>query len=63
MNIFERIKKFFQEVRQELKKVTWPSRADTIRYTLIVVVISLGVAFFLGASDFVFQWVMNKFLI
>ncbi len=63
MNIFGKISNFLKEVRQELKKVTWPSRQDTIKYTLIVIVISLGVAFFLGAADFVFVWLINNFLI
>jgi len=54
---------FLTEVRQELKKVTWPTRKETIRFTLMVVFISLGVAFFLGAADFVFTWLLNKFVI
>ena len=61
--MFSRIANFLKEVRQELKKVTWPTRRDTVKYTVIVVVISLAVAVFLGAADFVFTWLMNKFVI
>ena len=39
MNIF----KFVNEVRAEISKVTWPTRADTIRLTIIVLGISVGV--------------------
>jgi len=63
MNIFSRIGKFFKEVRLELKKVTWPSRQETINYTLMVIGISLAVALFLGLLDFLFSWLINKFLI
>ena len=63
MNIFLRVPIFLREVKQELKKVTWPSRQETIRYTMTVVLISLGVAFFLGFSDLLFSWLMNKFVI
>ncbi|HCX28146.1 MAG TPA: preprotein translocase subunit SecE [Candidatus Portnoybacteria bacterium] len=63
MNIFSRIGKFFKEVRLELKKVTWPSRQETINYTLMVIGISLAVALFLGLLDFLFFWLINKFLI
>lgn len=54
---------FLSEVRAELKKVTWPSRQDTLRYTLMVIGISLAVALFLGAMDFLFGWVINTFII
>ena len=40
----------------EMKKVTWPSRKETYRYTILVVVISLATAAFLGALDFVFNY-------
>ncbi len=54
---------FLTEVRAELKKVTWPTRQETMRYTWAVIGISLGVALFLGLADWVFQWAMNRFVI
>ncbi len=54
--------KFIQEVRTELIKVTWPTRAETLRITLIVVVISFAVGVYLGALDFIFAE-MLKFLV
>lgn len=63
MNFFTRIANFFKEVSAELKKVTWPTRQEIIRYTWAVIGISLGVALFLGAADLLFQWLMNKFVI
>ena len=44
---------FVGEVRDELKKVTWPKRAEVVRLTLVVILISLVVAAYVGALDFV----------
>lgn len=35
----------------ELKKVTWPTRAQTLRLTGIVIIISLIIAFYIGIID------------
>ncbi len=58
-----KITTFLKEVRQELKKVSWPSRQETIKYTLIVIGVSAAVAIFLGGLDFLFVWVLNKFIL
>ncbi|MFP4346842.1 MAG: preprotein translocase subunit SecE [Desulfococcaceae bacterium] len=42
---------FLREVRAELKKVTWPSRKQTLGSTLVVIVLVMIIAFFLGAVD------------
>jgi preprotein translocase subunit SecE len=42
-------KQFFREVRVELKKVTWPSRKETIASTSVVLITVILVAFFLGS--------------
>jgi preprotein translocase subunit SecE len=39
----------------EMKKVTWPSKKETVTYTVLVINISLAVAAFLGSLDFIFQ--------
>ncbi|PIS34892.1 MAG: preprotein translocase subunit SecE [Parcubacteria group bacterium CG08_land_8_20_14_0_20_43_9] len=45
---------YLKQVRTEVKKINWPTRKETIRYALTVVVISAAVAIFLGGLDFVF---------
>ncbi|MEK7090740.1 MAG: preprotein translocase subunit SecE [Patescibacteria group bacterium] len=40
--------------RLELKKVNWPTKQDTMRFTAIIIGLSLAVAVFLGSLDFVF---------
>ncbi|MBU2068270.1 preprotein translocase subunit SecE [Patescibacteria group bacterium] len=54
---------FLKEVRIELKRVTWLTRQDTIKQTLIVIGFTLAVAAFLGGLDFLFSWLLNKFVI
>jgi len=54
---------FLKEVRVELKRVTWPTRQQTIKYTLIVIGLSLVVAAFLGGLDFFFTWLLSNFVI
>ena len=48
-SIFSRIAKFFREYKAELKKVTWASRQDTFRNTVVVgvTVIVVGVVVYL----------------
>ncbi len=48
-NIF----KFFSEVKEELVKVAWPSREQTIRYTVLVIIVAVAVGLFLGGLDYI----------
>ena len=58
-----RIITFLKESRAELKKVRWPTREETIRYTVSVVIISAALAVFLGGLDYLFQFILNTFLL
>ena len=42
---------FLREVRIELKKVTWPSRAQTMGSTAVVIILVIIISFFLGLVD------------
>ncbi len=57
-----KINRFLKEVRQEVKKVTWPTRTETVRYSLMVVAASLLVAAYLGGIDYIVTTVMNNFV-
>ncbi len=61
--MFERIKLFLSESKQELKRVNWPRREETVRYTIFVIVLSLGVAAFLGILDYIFIQVLQKIIL
>ncbi len=43
---------YFNETKAELKEVKFPSLAQTITYTVVVVLLSIVVAALLGAVDF-----------
>lgn len=47
----------------ELKKVVWPTREQTIRYSLIVIGLSVVTAVFFGVLDFAFNFGLEKFII
>ena len=61
--MFNRIKIFIQESRRELRRVNWPTRQETKRYTLFVIGLSLVVASFLGLLDFIFVYILENVLI
>lgn len=45
---------FLKQVRTELAKVVWPTREETIKLTLVVIGVSVGVGLFIGALDITF---------
>lgn len=45
---------FLRETVEELKKVQWPTRQEVIRLTLVVIIVSVVVGFFIGGIDFIF---------
>jgi len=42
---------FLREVKVELKKVTWPSRKQTMGSTLVVIILVMIISLFLGVVD------------
>ena len=62
MKLIIKLFTFLKEVRLEMKKVNWPSRKETIKYTLIIVGVSLSVAVFLGGLDYIFSTILNKYV-
>lgn len=55
-------KQFFREVKVELKKVTWPSRKETIASTSVVLITVILVAFYLGIVDLGLSRLIRIFL-
>jgi len=47
----QKIFQFIKETRYELKRVTWPSRKETVAGTAVVLIIVLIIAAFLGIVD------------
>lgn len=63
MNFFNRIIQFVGQSRTELKKVVWPTRKETIRHTLTVIIMSGALALFLGGADYVLQLILKTFVL
>jgi len=57
-----KIANFLQSVRSEAKKVTWPSRAEILRSTIIAIVAIIVFAIIIGGIDILFLQLL-KFLI
>jgi preprotein translocase subunit SecE len=50
-----RLVRYIRDSYAEMKKVTWPTRKETIKITIVVIIISLSVAAFLGLLDYIFS--------
>ena len=61
-NIFQQGIEYLQEVQSELKKVTWPTRKQTLGTTLVVIVLVAIVSIFLGMFDYGFSQLIHAVL-
>ena len=50
---------FLTEVRNELKRVTWPSRKEVYATTLVVILVSVFFAAYLASVDWVLSHIVN----
>jgi len=53
---------YLREAVDELKRVTWPSKKEATRDTLVVIALSLGIALFLGVLDYIFNLGLQQLL-
>lgn len=51
--------KYLTEVRQELQRVTWPTRKQTWEKTAIVIAVSIAVGIYIGVLDSLFTRLMT----
>lgn len=56
------IKTYIEETKGELRHVSWPTKAEAINYTFMVVVISLATAAYLSLFDGLFASVLKMLL-
>jgi len=49
--MLEKLKKYLKETAGELRKMTWPTKNELIGSTVVVVIVSLVVAVFIGIVD------------
>jgi preprotein translocase subunit SecE len=62
---FERARLFLSEVRNELKRVTWPSQKEVYATTVVVILTSAFFGLYLFALDAIllkaYEWVLHTF--
>jgi preprotein translocase subunit SecE len=61
----ERARVFLSEVRNELKRVTWPSQKEVYATTVVVILVSVFFGLYLFALDVgidaVVMWIFRRF--
>ena len=58
-----KITSYFISSYAEMKKVSWPTRNQTINYSLLVIGLSVGFALFFSLLDYIFNLGFEKFFI
>lgn len=59
MHLAAKLTAYIKESVGEMKKVVWPTKKQTITYSIIVVVMAIGVAVFFAVLDYVFNWLLE----
>ena len=63
MAVQDNVVHYLKETRAELRKVSWPTRQEAIRLTLIVLAVTFAMAIFLGSVDLLFNrlfaWIVS----
>ena len=54
---------YLKETKGEMNHVSWPTRGQTILFTVVIIAISFFTAAFLGFFDFVFSFLLDTFII
>ena len=53
---------YIKEVKAESKNVKWPSKKQIINYTLVVIVLSIILALYVGGLDALFAKLLSKII-
>jgi preprotein translocase subunit SecE len=59
--MIEKIRQFLLEVRGEMEKVTWPGRPEVRAATVVIIVLVILLAVFIGGVDFIVNRVLGLF--
>ena len=60
-NVFQRLAIFFQEVRSEMQKVTWPTMEDLKVSTYVCILLLMIMAVITYGLDLTFNWLILQF--
>jgi preprotein translocase subunit SecE len=62
MEFLGRVQQFFREVAAEFRRVTWPNRTEVTNSTVVVLVVVVVLAFYLGAVDVGLSRIVERIL-
>jgi len=62
IRMLKKVRTFFEQVRGELRKVSWPNREELTRSTSVVLIMLMVTAAIIGLLDFVFRVLILKSL-
>ncbi len=54
--------RYFKETRAEIGKVTWPTREEGIRLTIVVLTVTIVASIFLFSVDTLFSYLITQFV-
>ena len=57
-----KITEYILETKAEMKHVSWPTRKQTVIYTIIIAAVSVGISIYLGFVDYIFSVALQKFI-
>lgn len=52
--------RWVMDIISELRRVTWPSRHETMHLTIVVILVSLLFGVLLGGADLFFSWLVEQ---
>ncbi|MDA8611437.1 preprotein translocase subunit SecE [Candidatus Pacebacteria bacterium] len=53
---------YIRETKGEMKHISWPTRRQTTVFTIIIVIVSLFIAAYLGLFDWIFTGILEQIL-
>lgn len=62
MALTDSLKNYLIGSYAEMKKVSWPTKQQTINYSLLVIGLSIGMAVFFALLDYFFNWGITTLL-
>ncbi len=62
MNFIKKAQDYFRGAISELRKVTWPTQKQTTNYSIVVIVMTVGVAVFFGVLDYILNIILGLVL-
>jgi preprotein translocase subunit SecE len=54
------LRSFFEEVRSEMRRVTWPSRREVYATTVVVIITSIFFGVYLWGLDLALSWAVGR---